>query len=108
LHLIRGLVEGPANIRGLVHVTGGGIPGNTARIVPKRLRADINYESWDRPPIFKLIQRSGNVPESDMRRTFNLGIGLIIIVHPDDTRHITAYCEENGEDSVVLGSIGVE
>ncbi|TDI72277.1 MAG: phosphoribosylformylglycinamidine cyclo-ligase [Bacteroidetes bacterium] len=108
LHLIRGLVEGPANIRGLVHVTGGGIPGNTARIVPKRLRADINYESWDRPPIFKLIQRSGNVPESDMRRTFNLGIGLIIIVHPDDTRHITAYCEENGEHSAVLGSIGVE
>lgn len=108
LHLIRGLVEGPANIRGLVHVTGGGIPGNTDRIVPDGLIATFDYDSWDRPPIFKLIQEVGNVPENDMRRTFNLGIGLIIIVHPDDTHHITTYCRKNGEESVIMGSIRVE
>ncbi|GMQ82858.1 MAG: phosphoribosylformylglycinamidine cyclo-ligase [Rhodothermia bacterium] len=108
LHLIRGLVEGPANIRGLVHVTGGGIPGNTARIVPDGLSAAFNYDSWDSAPIFKLIQDIGNVPENDMQKTFNLGIGLIIIVHPDDTHYINTYCRKNGEEPVVMGFIRVE
>lgn len=107
LRLIRGLVAGPADVRGLVHVTGGGIPGNAARIVPDGLSADFNYDSWQQPPIFKLIQETGNVPEIDMRKTFNLGIGLIIIVHPDDKHAVTTYCMEKGEESVMMGSIRV-
>lgn len=67
-------------VNGLAHITGGGIPGNTARIIPEGLQASIDYAAWEVPALFKLIQRLGNVPEEDMRQAFNLGIGLVIAV----------------------------
>ncbi len=80
---IRALIDAGL-ARGLVHVTGGGIPGNTRRVVPEALDFTVNYDAWTRPPIFDLIQERGTVPEADMRRTFNLGIGLIAIVAEND------------------------
>lgn len=65
---------------GFVHVTGGGIPGNTARLLRDGLDIAVDYNAWTRPPIFELIQELGAVPESDMRRALNLGVGLIGIV----------------------------
>jgi phosphoribosylformylglycinamidine cyclo-ligase len=67
-------------VHGLAHITGGGIRGNTMRIVPQGLHLNIDWEAWDRPPLFRLIQRAGRVPEADMRRTFNLGIGLVVVI----------------------------
>ena len=67
-------------IKSISHITGGGIEGNTKRVVPDGLKLKINWDSWERPFIFKLIKEAGNVPEADMRRTFNLGIGLIFII----------------------------
>ncbi len=67
-------------INGMSHITGGGIIGNTMRIVPEGLKLNIDWTCWERPPIFKLIQKSGNVPEEEMRKTFNLGIGYILFV----------------------------
>ncbi len=67
-------------VHGISHVTGGGIEKNTVRLLPKELRLTIDWQAWPRPPIFQLIQKLGNVPESDMRQTFNLGIGLVFIV----------------------------
>jgi phosphoribosylformylglycinamidine cyclo-ligase len=61
------------------HITGGGIEGNTNRVVPTGLSLKIDYAAWDRPALFKLIQAAGNVPESDMRSALNLGIGLVVI-----------------------------
>lgn len=61
------------------HITGGGIEGNTNRVVPTGLSLRIDYAAWDRPALFKLIQSAGNVPESDMRSALNLGIGLVVI-----------------------------
>ena len=58
------------------HITGGGIVGNTKRVIPKDRTLDIEWNSWKRPVIYNIIQKKGNVPESDMRKTFNLGIGL--------------------------------
>jgi phosphoribosylformylglycinamidine cyclo-ligase len=67
-------------INGISHITGGGIEGNTRRLLKKGI-LKIDWQAWERPGIFRMIQKLGNVPEEDMRRTFNLGIGLIFIVH---------------------------
>ena len=77
-----------SDVRGLVHVTGGGIPGNTKRIIPEGLTIDVDYTSWKRPPIFNLIQEKGDVPEQDMRKAFNLGIGLIAVVPAADVDNV--------------------
>jgi phosphoribosylformylglycinamidine cyclo-ligase len=70
--------------QGLVHVTGGGLPGNLPRVLPDGCTAAVDYDAWERPPLFDLIQRKGDVPEADMRQTFNLGVGLVAVVRPDD------------------------
>ncbi len=92
-------------IRGAVHVTGGGIPGNTARVVPDGLTAAIDYEAWERPVIFNVIQELGGVPEADMRQTFNLGIGLILIVAKDAADQAVDKLKQLGERPVSIGTI---
>ncbi len=71
-------------IKGMAHITGGGIVGNLPRVLPKGLSAQLNPKSWRVPPVFKFLQERGNVPEEDMFRTFNMGIGYILIVSPKD------------------------
>lgn len=92
-------------IRGAVHVTGGGIPGNTARVVPDGLIAQIDYEAWERPVIFNIIQELGGVPEEDMRHTFNLGIGLILIVAKDAADKAIDKLKQLGEQPVSVGTV---
>jgi len=70
------------NVKGLAHITGGGIEGNTRRIIPKGLQAEFDWGTWPEPPIFQWLKRHGNVPEEDMRRTFNLGVGLVAALSP--------------------------
>lgn len=70
-------------VRGFAHITGGGIAGNTERIVPEGLKPDVDWKSWDWPAIFTLIRKEGDVPVEDMRRAFNLGIGLTVVVSAD-------------------------
>jgi phosphoribosylformylglycinamidine cyclo-ligase len=67
-------------VRGLAHVTGGGIEGNLARVVPGGLRAEIDWESWERPPVFHWLAR--HVEEEELRRVFNLGVGYCAVVAP--------------------------
>ena len=67
------------------HVTGGGLEGNTRRVMPDGLGLDIRWDAWHRPALFELIQEVGAVPEDDMRRTFNLGVGLVAVV-PESAR----------------------
>ena len=80
------------DIKGLSHITGGGIIGNTKRIVPQDLELSINWNSWDRPAIYSMIQHSGNISEDEMRKAFNLGIGMIVAVTPDKVEHILSAC----------------
>ena len=105
LALIQGLIQRNVDIKGLVHVTGGGIPGNSARVMPDGLEIDVDYDSWHRPPIFDMIQQEGDVPETDMRKSFNLGVGLIIVVRPDDSKHVTRIAGEFGDPLFQIGSV---
>jgi phosphoribosylformylglycinamidine cyclo-ligase len=92
-------------VRGLSHITGGGIVGNTMRIVPRGRSMAVDWNGWQRPEIFRLIQRTGDVPEEDMRRTFNLGIGLVAIVAKSDADAAIRYLRVRKEHPVVIGHI---
>ncbi len=104
LHLIQPLLQDNL-VEGLSHITGGGIVGNTTRVVKEPLHLDIDWSAWQRPPIFSLIQHAGNVPEEDMREAFNLGIGLIIIARASNVETIRTRLSAQGEPSVVMGRI---
>jgi len=70
-------------IKGIAHITGGGIEGNLIRVLPEGCKLRIDYNSWDRPTIFDLIQRLGPVDEDEMRRVFNLGVGMAVVMAKD-------------------------
>jgi len=92
-------------IKGMSHITGGGLVGNTKRVLPEGLRLDVDWDSWTVPPIFKFIQKNGNVPLEDMRRTFNLGIGFVLIVEEKDAESVMGALDESGEKVVVVGRV---
>lgn len=87
------------------HITGGGIIGNTKRVVPEGLNLAIDWNSWPVPPIFKLIQTTGDVPEEDMREAFNLGIGLVAIVPKKSLKKIIEWAKNKGEEIYNIGYI---
>jgi phosphoribosylformylglycinamidine cyclo-ligase len=76
-------------IKGLAHITGGGLMGNVPRILPLGLAANIRKGSWDIPAVFELVQRKGNIDEAEMYRVFNMGIGMVIICSSDELGRIT-------------------
>jgi len=76
-------------IKGMAHITGGGLPDNTPRILPKGVAARFEV-TWNIPPLFSLIQRRGNIDDREMYRTFNMGIGMVVVVSPADKERIQA------------------
>jgi len=92
-------------VHGIAHITGGGLPGNLSRIMPEGLRAVVDYDTWTRPAIFNLIQDTGGVPESDMRRTFNLGIGLVVAVPPSAVPDATQALMTGDAAPVRIGTV---
>ena len=93
-------------IHALAHITGGGFPGNIPRVLPDGLGARVHKGSWPVPPLFRLIQKGGSVPEDEMFRTFNMGIGMVVIVAPEDHHDVEHSLERRGETSFVIGSVG--
>lgn len=92
-------------VRGIVHITGGGLTDNTPRILPSGCRARIQLGSWPVLPIFDLIARLGNVPVDDMLRTFNMGVGLALIVAERDLHRATAILKKKREKFWTIGRI---
>ena len=90
---------------GISHITGGGIVDNTRRILGEGQDMEIDWNCWERPPIFKLIQELGNVPEDDMRHSMNLGIGLIVIVKPEGLSTLQTHLASKGEPYFQLGTV---
>jgi len=92
-------------IHGIAHITGGGISGNIVRIVPQACSILIREESWDVPPIFSFLQQAGNIPAKEMARTFNMGIGMILIVPDYAVLDVTQRIEAMNERAFVIGEI---
>ena len=92
-------------VNGFSHITGGGIIGNTKRVVPDKLTIQLDWQTWERPAIFELIQKLGNVPEDDMRATFNLGIGLITIVDSETADEVKDMVAQMDEKLIEMGVI---
>tara|TARA_R110000868_G_scaffold306734_1_gene568001 strand:- start:32675 stop:33682 length:1008 start_codon:yes stop_codon:yes gene_type:complete len=92
-------------VNGFSHITGGGMVGNTKRILPEGLALEIDWNGWERPAVYKLIQEIGNVPEEDMQATFNLGIGLVCVVSKEAVEAVKAKAEELGEEIFEVGSV---
>ena len=96
---------GSSDIKGLSHITGGGLMGNTMRIVPAGLTLDVDWKAWPEPLIFDIIRREGHVPEDDMRRTFNLGIGLVMIVEKNAVNRVMSCLKSQQENAYIIGKV---
>jgi phosphoribosylformylglycinamidine cyclo-ligase len=89
--------------KGAAHITGGGLVENTPRALPDHLQADFDWTGWQRPAVFEWLQSTGGVPEADMRRTFNLGIGMVLIVEPARATDVIAMLTAAGETAFQIG-----
>jgi phosphoribosylformylglycinamidine cyclo-ligase len=92
-------------VKGMAHITGGGIPGNLSRILPVGTDARVHADSWTVPPLFSFLQKSGSVPAQEMFRAFNMGIGLILAVGPEQSDLAFGMLKDAGEDPRVIGEI---
>lgn len=92
-------------IKGIAHITGGGLRDNIVRVLPKRCQAVIESNSWERPPIFTLISRLGGVSEAEMLATFNCGIGMVLIVPADEVEEQMSRLQAMGEACYAIGKI---
>lgn len=92
-------------IRGMAHITGGGITDNLPRILPQAVAARVTRGSWPVLPLFTYMQEAGRVEESEMYRTFNMGIGMILVVSPDDVNAVQGHFIGQGERIYEIGSI---
>jgi phosphoribosylformylglycinamidine cyclo-ligase len=105
LQTIRPLLEG-GRIKGMAHITGGGITENLPRVLPHGTAAVIDGATWQVPPLFSWLQQSGQVPTEDMFRTFNMGIGLILVVARERAEQtIEELAARGGRESKVIGEI---
>ncbi len=104
------LAERPSAVHAVAHITGGGLADNLARVLPPGLRAVVRLGSWEVPPLFRLIQRCGQVPEQDpsgkgMYETFNMGIGLVLVCEAERAEELLRRLQAAGERAVPLGRV---
>ncbi len=92
-------------VKAFGHITGGGLPGNMPRSLPDGTRAVLEEKRWERPPVFDLIEREGNVPRDEMYRTFNMGLGLTVVVAPADEAAVHEVLRGRGLQSWTVGAI---
>lgn len=96
---------GNPGLRGLAHITGGGLTDNLPRILPEGCRAQIDLTSWDIPNLFQVLEKEGGVTRQEMMRVFNMGIGMAVVVSPESEAEINRVLQEKGEEPVVIGEI---
>lgn len=92
-------------VKGVVHITGGGMVKNIPRILPPGLKALIRKGSWEIPPIFSLLKERGEVEDEEMFRVFNMGIGMILILSPEDVSPLRDALSQRGEKTFLIGEI---
>ncbi len=92
-------------LKGLAHITGGGLVENVPRVLPENVCAQLEKNAWPRPPVFEWLQKKGNVTEAEMHRVFNCGIGMAIVVAPDQASAAMQALEREGEKVYRIGAI---
>ncbi len=101
---VRALI-GTVEVRGVAHVTGGGIPGNLARVLPGNVSAVVDRGAWEPPPIFAELQRLGEVSDAEMAKVFNLGIGMIVVVREQDAYRSLDVLRSFGHRASIIGQV---
>ncbi len=104
LPLISNLIAG-VEIKGFSHITGGGIVGNTKRIIPGGLQLEIDWKAWEWLPIFRLIQEVGNIKDEEMHEVFNLGIGLVSVINKKDVDRVLEISTALNLQGKVIGKV---
>ncbi|MDR3691661.1 MAG: phosphoribosylformylglycinamidine cyclo-ligase [Fimbriimonas sp.] len=99
------MLQDSDNIYAVAHVTGGGLYDNIPRVLPSDVRVVIEKRSWTPLPIFNLIQQSGNIPDVEMYRAFNMGIGMVIIADRFEAPGLVQRLNENGESAAIVGEV---
>ena len=102
---VLGKLSAAGILKGAAHITGGGLPGNLPRILPRGLEARIPAGSWPEPPIFELLRRIGNLPDEEMWRTFNRGIGMALVVSPRKLTQAVVLLKRSKEPFYQIGWI---
>lgn len=92
-------------IKGLAHITGGGLIENPPRMLPDHLDFELDYSAWQRPAIFDWLAETGGIEENEMRRAFNGGIGMLLAVAPEDAEAIVVTLNDAGEDAFICGHL---
>ena len=92
-------------IMGMAHITGGGIPGNLPRCLPEGLKVDVDYNAWKLPEVFSKIMLAGEIPEEEMKRTFNMGIGYCVVVPANVATDVELRIDGHGMKSWVIGEV---
>jgi phosphoribosylformylglycinamidine cyclo-ligase len=92
-------------VHGMAHITGGGFYDNIPRALPSDMRVVIDRRSWETPPLFTLIQQLGNVPDAEMFRVFNMGIGYVLIVARERAQDVLTSLQISGEQAWLIGEV---
>lgn len=92
-------------VKAMAHITGGGLPGNLPRVLPKGMSARLKRDAWPVPPIFAWLKKNGPVDESEMFKVFNMGIGFVLIVRPSFTKAVMTHLRTLGERAYFLGKV---
>ena len=92
-------------LKGAAHITGGGLTDNVPRVLPKDCAVEIDLASWPKQPIFELLQELGGVPEEDFRRTFNLGVGMVLVVSPKKLTEAARILKKRREPFYRIGQV---
>jgi phosphoribosylformylglycinamidine cyclo-ligase len=101
---VRGLFGLPA-LKGLAHITGGGVQDNLNRILPASLDASIDLSLLQVPEVFNVIRQEANAPDADMLRTFNLGVGLTLVCSPEAVKELIAHLAAHGCEAYPIGKV---
>ncbi len=102
---VRRLLEAGVGISALSHITGGGIHGNTRRVLPEGHRLDLDHASWEVPELFRLIQDCGGIAEEEMFRAFNMGLGMLLLLPPAEVEKAVSLLEQAGERPMRVGCV---